>query len=454
MLTRSQTKKLATKEDDEFCEGHFLTDNLPKAQKGKSIFKSITKIGKKTNKSSKGDNVSLSSSDSSDTESSEETDKVDKGTSKPEQTVQTEKMATGGTSDINKDLETVVYKCFDKLFELRQADQAQFATIGKAIEDKNSQGSQHLGVKLPTFSGTEKEDIHQFLQKFKQVCDFYKWEPAKRAAALPVSLEGHAAIWFNALPESAKISFQAMEKELRDKFDPVATQWRLRQSLGQRKQRTGERISDYAADIRRQCSRLNLPKDDWVHIFLNGLLPDIKAYCVLQQPKSFEEAENLAMLKESVLDSEARSVSAVLPQLKDLIVNEVKSSLAPTNKNVAAFNPAISQADKTAHSGQSPQTQTDLQTLQKQMHALTYRLDNLQKGRSFNRGARFRFGTARYFNCGILGHTASTCNRKVAGDPRIPNQNRSVRSNQHPSNFQPTFQRRPFQQTSKQYQGN
>ena len=116
MLTRSQTKKLATKENDEFCEGHFLTDNLPKAQKGKSIFKSITKIGKKTKKSSKGDNVSLNNSDSSNTESSEETDKVDKGTAKPEQTVQTEKMdkATGGTSDINKDLETIVYKCFDK----------------------------------------------------------------------------------------------------------------------------------------------------------------------------------------------------------------------------------------------------------------------------------------------------------------------------------------------------
>ena len=67
--------------------------------------------------------------------------------------------------------------------------------------------------------------------------------------------------------------------------------------------------------------------------------------------QSFEEAENLAMLKESAMDSEPRSVNAVLPKLKELIVNEVKSSLAHKTKNVAVFDSASPRTDKTFYSG-------------------------------------------------------------------------------------------------------
>ena len=360
-------------------------------------------------------------------------------------------MAEGGDQDLNKTFQTAMTECFDKMLQLRQSDSQHLAMLEQALMEKQSHGSQHLGVKLPTFHGKEKEDVNQFLLKFRQVADFHKWDVGQLTPALPVSLEGQASIWFNSLPASKKDSFHAIEHELKEKFNPAATQWRLRQTLGQRKQGTTERISDYAAEIRQQCSRLDLPKADWVHVFLNGLLPAIKDFCVLQQPKTFEEAENLAMLKESVLDSQPSSVQAILPQLKDMIVQEMKSSLAQPDKSLSSFNPPAPQMCRNSYADNAAPPPSDLEKLEKKLEALTNKVDNFQRGRPFNRSTRSRFGNARCFNCGIIGHTASTCNRRAARDPRIPNQNRQVRSNQHPSQ---NFQQRSYNGPNRNFQGN
>ena len=96
-------------------------------------------------------------------------------------------------------------------------------------------------------------------------------------------------------------------------------------------------------------------------------------------------------------------------------------------------------------------TPSDLEKLEKKLEALTNKVDNFQRGRPFNRSTRSRFGNVRCFNCGIIGHTASTCNRRAARDPRIPNQNRQVRSNQHPSQ---NFQQRSYNGPNRNFQGN
>ena len=62
----------------------------------------------------------------------------------------------------------------------------------------------------------------------------------------------------------------------------------------------GETVADYYYDILSFCSRLNLPKSEWLNCFARGLRPEIREHVILQQPPDFESALNIAKLKELV----------------------------------------------------------------------------------------------------------------------------------------------------------
>ena len=48
------------------------------------------------------------------------------------------------------------------------------------------------------------------------------------------------------------------------------------------------------------CSRLNLPKSEWLYCFVRGLSPEVRDPVILQQPTDVDSAFNFARLKEFV----------------------------------------------------------------------------------------------------------------------------------------------------------
>ena len=74
----------------------------------------------------------------------------------------------------------------------------------------------------------------------------------------------------------------------------------MRQKLEERRQLLGETVADYYYDILSFCSRLNLPKSEWLYCFVRGLRPEIREHVILQQPPDFESALNITKLKELV----------------------------------------------------------------------------------------------------------------------------------------------------------
>ena len=48
------------------------------------------------------------------------------------------------------------------------------------------------------------------------------------------------------------------------------------------------------------CSRLNLPKSEWLYFLIRGLRPEIREHAILQQTPDFESALSIAKLKELV----------------------------------------------------------------------------------------------------------------------------------------------------------
>jgi len=45
---------------------------------------------------------------------------------------------------------------------------------------------------------------------------------------------------------------------------------------------------------------LNIAATDQIPYFIQGLLPDLKNHVIMQQPKTFEEAENAACIRNSL----------------------------------------------------------------------------------------------------------------------------------------------------------
>ena len=116
--------------------------------------------------------------------------------------------------------------------------------------------------------------------------------------------------------------------------------WRLRQILNERKQQEGEKLSSYITDIRKQCSRLQLPPFECLHHFVQGLRPDIKEYVALQQPTTLENAENLAKLKE-ILSLENTSKPIDTTKLTQDIVQQLKDSGVLTTNQPLKLLPFI-----------------------------------------------------------------------------------------------------------------
>ena len=158
-----------------------------------------------------------------------------------------------------------------------------------------------LVVSFPVFRGDESEDVFDFLDNFKRAVTLNGWSNEDLAIGLPLYLKGHASAWFKSLGNADGETFDQLKALITEHFASGASAWRIRQTLGQRRQLEKEPVSEYSYSVRMHCARLNLPTSEWTHYFVQGLKPEIREYVILQQPENYEVAENYAKLKEPVL---------------------------------------------------------------------------------------------------------------------------------------------------------
>ena len=173
--------------------------------------------------------------------------------------------------------------------------QTQLTAVQAAIEG-NSQSSL---FKPRSLSGLPSEDVNEWLGKFERFSKFYNWSNAKKLGALTLLLEGPALAWYQTLPDEDTGSFANLCTALRDRFGAQNLEFLFRQEFTLENKGLGS-LAVYTEDIIKKCQRLALPDKDIMNIFIKGLSDDLKTHVILNQPKTFAEAENLARLKDSV----------------------------------------------------------------------------------------------------------------------------------------------------------
>ena len=205
-----------------------------------------------------------------------------------------------------------------------------------------------------------------------------------------------------------------------------ASEWRVTQALGQRRQLEKESVADYSYSLRTHCARLNLPRAEWTHYFVQGLRPETREYVVLQQPDNLEAAENFAKLKESVLSTSEKAPAVDAKQISAQIVDELSKAVASKDKQIvaAASGQQGFNVDKTDI---KQMIRAEVQQLMSGNRTDSNRFQP-QKGPFFQeRGFRSRTGDPVCFNCGRRGHTYYNC--RANPGPRVPRYTRFRRNN-------------------------
>ena len=124
-------------------------------------------------------------------------------------------------------------------------------------------------VEFPIFYGDETEDVREFIGNYRPAGWLNGWDEEELALGLPLFLKKkHASVWFITLTEADKNeSIQVLSPKLISYFESNVTLWQLRQKLEERRHLLGETVVDYYYDILPFCSRLNLPKSEWLYCF-------------------------------------------------------------------------------------------------------------------------------------------------------------------------------------------
>ena len=148
-------------------------------------------------------------------------------------------------------------------------------------------------IHLPKFSGDPGEDVKQFLRQLDQTATFYKFTNVQKVEVLPLLLTGNANVWFSASPHLAGKTYDQLCEALIKQFLLESDIWLLRQQLLNKKQTENESVAHFASEIRKLCLRLDLPVEESVHFFINGLKPELKNYVVFTATKNIFRSRDL-----------------------------------------------------------------------------------------------------------------------------------------------------------------
>ena len=189
-------------------------------------------------------------------------------------------------------------------------------------------------AKIENFSG-QGQDITTWLEQFDQFSDFNGWGDKRKANGLPLFLSGMARTFYATLPEDVKGEFRASADHLVKRFGATQLEFLERQELSARAQKTGETLDSYIEAIQSKSNRLKLSENERLQVFVQNLLPHLREYVILGNPKTYDEAERLARLKDSLHPPPTQKGidNDTLKLLQELVNSKKMPAVAATEPN-------------------------------------------------------------------------------------------------------------------------
>ena len=324
------------------------------------------------------------------------------------------------------------------------------------------------------FHGFDSEDINRWLDKVEHYLNLRRiqTDSPTALAELILNLAGPAEDFYYSLGEERKNTFVALCEALRERFSNENQNWIIWQAITTRQQGPVESINTYLNDVTSKFGRIKISDADKMRHFVQGLRADLRETVLLKQPKSFQEAEEMARLAAAVKTTMNNSNQTMAAQLNNLTktlntmvagtsssVNDqqqaMRVQMETLTKKIDSLLPTQAKPDKVAayseprKDDQILELQKLIQELTNEMKSLDRRVDAringiVQRGRDARANPqRSRDGRPFCFFCGQTGHIQISCpQRRSREQGPVPRHALPPPGNMERNRYQPGFQPR------------
>jgi hypothetical protein len=200
----------------------------------------------------------------------------------------------------------------------------------------SSESTQLLGskLKMPTFSGSESENINQWLKIFNKWCTLSNFKDNQKSSLLSFVFIGSAAKILAAWDSADAIpnDWAAATAKIKLQFSDSSRTKVHEATLLRRKLLPSESFDEYFADVINLCSLVkpDMPEVDKIQNILKGLPENIVQFLLFKDPQTTEDVlKGYCSLKTAKLltmpVTEAKEATVAAPAIAEKVTNELTS---------------------------------------------------------------------------------------------------------------------------------
>ena len=162
----------------------------------------------------------------------------------------------------------------------------------------------------------DEDDVEEWFLSFERIGVLNHWTKITSGERLPIYLKEKVLnIWYN-MPEDQRYNYDQVKTRILEKFD-MSSKASNAVKFYSRNQSKSESVHDYAGDLAkafRKMSKDNAASEDLLlEKFKDGLIPELKTFMSIADPKSYDDAVLLAskLEKSLVIKEEVGTINHV-----------------------------------------------------------------------------------------------------------------------------------------------
>lgn len=147
----------------------------------------------------------------------------------------------------------------------------------------------------PIFSGTDDNDVEEWLSSYERVSVHNKWNDSDKLAYVSFYLAGVASLWFRNHERDIR-TWSAFKTSITEVFDrPAVRILRAEQRLRTRAQDTGETFTSYIEDVLDLCRRVNaaMTEAEKIKHVMKGIDDDAFQMLLAKDPRTVGDVISL-----------------------------------------------------------------------------------------------------------------------------------------------------------------